>query len=227
MILVDPQGSPTVNEILKAWGVDVGSGVVIDPASSLANQPQVPVVAQYQYSQITKDMAQMMLLPLATSVTPQNEMPKGVSAMPLFKSTDRSWLETDQRIIKFDEDKDIRGPLTMGLTVEGSKSAVQPEAKEGGDDQKTPKTRLVVVGNSTFATNDLLRNPALGNKDLFVNAVNWLAEDEGLISIRAKMPSQKQIFLTGTEESFVFYSSAVFLPLAVIIVGAIVWWRRR
>lgn len=228
LFMVDPKGSPSVNELLKGWGIEVGNGVVVDPASSLANQPQVPVVMQYNYSQITKDMAQMALFPLPTSLTAQKEMPKGVSAAPLFQSTDKSWLETDSNTIRFEEGKDIKGPLTMAMTVQGGQSdTTENPSNAASEEEKKPKMRMVVIGNSTFATNDLLRNPALGNRDLFVNAVNWLAEEEELISIRAKEPSMKQLFLTGAEEGFIFYSSAVFLPLVVFVAGAAVWWSRR
>ncbi|MBI2954496.1 MAG: GldG family protein [Chloroflexi bacterium] len=231
-VMVDPQGSSSVSDILKDWGVEVGTGVVIDPMSSLANQPQVPVVMQYDYSQITKDMVQMTLFPLATSVTAKSSVPRGVSALPLFESTENSWLETDTKTIQFDDGKDARGPLTMALTLQdqdmGSDNAGNPEVQPAaGEDQKRSKMRMVVVGNSIFASNDLMQNPALGNRDLFVNATNWLAEEEGLISIRAKEPTSREILLTGIQESFVLFSSAIFLPFAVLVAGGYVWWRRR
>ncbi len=231
LVMVDPKGSQSINDILKTWGIEVGNGVVVDPASSLANQPQAPVVLKYDYSQITKDMAQMTLFPLATSVTAEKNLPKGVTTSPLFESTDKSWLNTDPNVIKFTDGKDTKGPLTMALTEQGSDSNADntqnPPKDSQNNDQKKPKMRMVVMGNSVFATNSLMSNPALGNKNLFENAVNWLAEDEDLITIRAKAPNTGQLFLTGSEEGFVFYSSALFLPLVVLVAGAAVWWSRR
>lgn len=224
LVMVDVEGSPTVNEILKAQGLEIGNGVVIDPASSLPNQPQVPVIAQYEYSQITKDMQGMTLFPFTTSVMPQKDMPDGLTTAPLFESTDKSWLETDENVIRFEEDKDVKGPLTLALTLEGSGASGHDATQQDGNQSKM---RMVVFGNSIFATNDVLNNPALGNRDLFVNAVNWLAEEEALISIRAKEPAMKQVFLTGTDENLVFFSSTVFLPFVVLVIAAAVWWRRR
>ena len=229
LIMVDPHGSPSVTEVLKDWGIEVGNGVAVDPASSIANQPQVPVVMQYNFNQITKDMTQQMtMFPLATSITVQKDLPKGETTAPLFQTTDKAWLETDQKVIKFDEGKDVRGPLTLAMTVQmGETSPKQNPQGAAKDEAQKPKTRMVVIGNSAFASNDLAKEPALANKHLFTNAVNWLAEDEDLISIGPKEPAMNQTFLTGAQESFVFYSSAVFLPLLVIIAGVAVWWNRR
>ena len=49
----------------------------------------------------------------------------------------------------------------------------------------------MVVGNSAFASNQwagLQRNG-----DLFMNTVNWLAQDEDLISIRPKSPTNRHV----------------------------------
>ena len=51
----------------------------------------------------------------------------------------------------------------------------------------TRKTRIVVFGNSRFVANDVLQAQQLSfvaNVDLFMNSINWLAEDESLIAIR-------------------------------------------
>jgi len=89
--------------------------------------------------------------------------------------------------------------------------------------------RLVVFGNSEFVANSGLSMMAgqVGNADLFLNAVNWAAEEETLISVRSKPPTNRQIFLTGLQLRLVFLITVVLLPLAVIAAGVIVWWRRR
>ena len=47
-----------------------------------------------------------------------------------------------------------------------------------------PETRVVVVGDSDFASNGVLG--IQGNRDLFMNMVGWLSQQENLISIRPK-----------------------------------------
>jgi ABC-type uncharacterized transport system involved in gliding motility auxiliary subunit len=52
-------------------------------------------------------------------------------------------------------------------------------------------------------------------------------EDESLISIRAKPPTDRMLSMTTSQQILALISSLVFLPLAVLLVGAVVWWRRR
>ena len=61
--------------------------------------------------------------------------------------------------------------------------APKPEANATGDAPKR-ETRIAVIGDSDFATNGLIG--AGRNADLFLNAVNWLAQQEDLIAIRPK-----------------------------------------
>ncbi|HSW48878.1 MAG TPA: hypothetical protein VLH09_01830, partial [Bryobacteraceae bacterium] len=85
--------------------------------------------------------------------------------------------------------------------------------------------RFVVVGSSAWAANYIL--PFNGNRDLFLNMMNWLSSDEDLISIRPKEPEDRRLSLTRQQMTRVFYSSVVGLPVLVILVGLGVWWRRR
>ncbi len=47
--------------------------------------------------------------------------------------------------------------------------------------------RFVVVGTSQWAENRAMGSRSLGNRDLFMNMINWLTADEDLISIRPKI----------------------------------------
>ena len=60
----------------------------------------------------------------------------------------------------------------------------QPTAEAGRTAK--PETRIVVFGDSDFVANGYLGIP--GNRDLFLNTVNWLAQQENLISIRPRDP---------------------------------------
>jgi ABC-type uncharacterized transport system involved in gliding motility auxiliary subunit len=57
--------------------------------------------------------------------------------------------------------------------------------------------------------------------------MNWLSSDEDLISIRPKEPEDRRLTLTTRQMRWVFYTSVILLPLAALIAGVGVWWRRR
>ncbi|MEQ8172701.1 MAG: hypothetical protein ABRQ38_27705, partial [Candidatus Eremiobacterota bacterium] len=86
------------------------------------------------------------------------------------------------------------------------------------EDKKILKeTRIVVVGNSSFINNKYLSFQ--GNSDMFLNMINWLGQQEDLISIRPKNPEMHQLDLTGRQSILIALATLVVFPLLVIITG--------
>jgi ABC-type uncharacterized transport system involved in gliding motility auxiliary subunit len=112
--------------------------------------------------------------------------------------------------ISIDPAKDKKGPFTLGAA--GTTSG---------------KGRFVVVGSSSAAANQIFGISQVGNRDLFLNMMNWLTADEDLISIRPKDPEDRRITMTRSQMTTLFYTSVIFFPLVVIVAGVGVWWRRR
>jgi ABC-type uncharacterized transport system involved in gliding motility auxiliary subunit len=84
----------------------------------------------------------------------------------------------------------------------------------------------VVVGDSDFITNELASAPVL-NADLFLNMVNWVAEDEDLISIRPREAEDRRIFLSSQQMTNVLLFSCLIVPGVILVTGISVWWGRR
>lgn len=224
LILQDPLNDAGLNELLEPYFVKFENDVVIDPAASLLGDPASPAVSRYRFSQITQDLP-LTFFPRARSISQIGEPPTGggVTLTPLVETSPQSWGETDlqSRQVRFDPGADLQGPRTLAYAVESPAALGSEEAKTA----RSTKTRLVVVGDSDFASNALIGS--LGNGDLFLNAVNWVAEEESLISIRPKPREQRTVNLTGQSANLIFLSTVVFLPLAVLAVGFSVWWQRR
>ncbi len=66
-----------------------------------------------------------------------------------------------------------------------------------------------------------------GNRDLFLNMMNWLSADEDLISIRPKEPEDRRLTMTRSQMALAFYSSVPAIPLLILAAGLSVWWKRR
>ena len=66
-----------------------------------------------------------------------------------------------------------------------------------------------------------------GNKDFFLNAVNWLAEEKILIAIRKKETGLTPLMMTATQGNLVFWLSVVIIPSLVMVVGIGVAGRKR
>jgi ABC-type uncharacterized transport system involved in gliding motility auxiliary subunit len=84
---------------------------------------------------------------------------------------------------------------------------------------------VVAIGDSDFASNAYLG--VEGNRDLFMNTVNWLAQQENLISIRPRDPADRRLTLTAAQFTMMFWLSLVLVPGVVMGTGVYTWWRRR
>jgi ABC-type uncharacterized transport system involved in gliding motility auxiliary subunit len=60
-----------------------------------------------------------------------------------------------------------------------------------------------------------------------LNSVNWLAQDEDLISIRPKSSTNRRVDLTESQRNTLFWLLVALIPLAVIGSGGYIWWKRK
>jgi len=221
LLLLDPEMDPKVDSVLDAWNIAVGSNVVIDASGVgrlFGTGPAVPLVVDYGANPIVQNFAgTMTFFNLARTVSLKDKGKSDPEATELLKTSPRSFtvpnLKTNE--VRYDPAKDQAGPLSLGVAAE----------RHIGAGTDTKSARLVVIGNSAFATNQwagLQRNG-----DLFVNAINWLAQDEDLISVRPKNPTNRRVILTETQQRELLFASLVFLPGLVMISGAVIWFRRR
>ncbi|MFZ0737130.1 MAG: Gldg family protein [Candidatus Acidiferrales bacterium] len=223
LFLIDPDTDPKLGDILTAWNIKLGDDTVID-ASALGQMagtgPIIPLVVNYGTNPITRNFeGSMTFYPLARTVSLLDKNKTQPQDTELMKTSTRSFtipkLEAGQREIKFDKAKDVLGPLSLGVAAE-RKSGAEASATDG---------RLVVIGNSQFADNQYAGQ--VRNGDLFMNTINWLAQDEDLISIRPKSPANRRVTFTETQERELGWFSLILLPGIVVLSGAYIWWKRR
>jgi ABC-type uncharacterized transport system involved in gliding motility auxiliary subunit len=224
--------APVTNLIALAhdWGIQVGSDVVIDLRSRVGDAA-IPVAANYPSHPITERFNLISAFPLARSVSPVSGGVNGHTAQPVVETSQASWAETDLKDLfaqhepKFEENKgDKQGPVTLISAVSAASPAATPPAKPG-DDAPKPETRIVVAGDSDFAANAFLG--IAGDRDLFMNVVGWLSQQENLISIRPKEPEDRRITLTANQQFWISWFAVAILPLFIFGTGVYTWWRKR
>lgn len=227
----DPSVPNSLGSLLDNWGVKFDNDEVIDPVQ-YAQSPVLPAVAQYQLSTITQKMNGLVtVFPLSRSLSRNENAPTSLTVTSFAQTTTQAWGETtmDPNVQpQYDPAKDLKGPLNLGMTIEGTPpiSGTTPVT----DTTSSRKTRIVVYGTSELVSNQILNAQQLrgiANIDLFVNSVNWLAEEENLISIRPAPTDTRTLVMTGPDQQKVFLLSVIALPALVLLTGFSVWWRRR
>lgn len=220
MLLLDPDTDPQVDDVLKKWNIQLGKDFVLDVSGVgqiFGGGPTAPLVLSYGSHPITTNFKRstMTIFPEARSVKVAEGSSSGVNAQTLLTTSEQSWAETELKPgvePKFDEGKDTKGPVSLGVAASKSLG----EKKEA---------RLVVIGDSDFASNQAFRFQR--NGDLFMNAINWLAQDEDLISIRPKAATSRSVTMSEAQQSTFWWLVVLVMPLAVIGFGAYTWWKRR
>jgi ABC-type uncharacterized transport system involved in gliding motility auxiliary subunit len=230
-------GAPLANLIALAhdWGVQAGNNIVVDASGMgrlIGTDASVPIAANYPSHPITQRFSFITAFPLAREASPVSGGVNGHTAQPFIETSPRSWAETDIKglltsgEVSLDENKgDKKGPITIGSAV-SAPTTTAPAAKPGDDpNAPKPETRVVVVGDSDFASNGVLG--VQGNRDLFMNIVGWLSQQENLISIRPKEPDDRRITMTSTVQTNVQILALLVIPGVVFASGVYTWWRRR
>ena len=208
--------------LLQSWGIQVMSGLVIDPVSKkLGVDASVPLILQFNKEHsLGKDFSQQCFFPFTRPIDVTSPAPEGIKSAWLGKTTPNSWDELDMASLAkgtahFDEGTDIKGPLSVAAAISGKRK----------DSKATRETRIVAFGTSQFASNQYSRYG--GNLDFFLNAVSWAIEDESMISIRSKEEEAGRIELSQNQGLAIFWIAVILAPLIIAILGIIIWVRRK
>ena len=237
--MVDPETAPGMKSFLSEYGILLEDDLIVDTVSRLMGGDYfMPVVTGYELHAITEKFNFATFFPFARSVNKTESTPDGVTTTVLAKSGGNSWSERQlkETEVTFNEDKDVAGPVSIAvvITVEPVAKEIEEQAetetdaeKKATPEEESPKQegRLAVFGDSDFATNRYYN--LSGNGNLFLNTINWLAEEADLISIQAKTAFPKSIQLTASQGRILFFVSTIFLPLLVLVAGITVWMKRR
>jgi len=157
------------------------------------------------------------IYPLARSVSRLPEVPVGWNVVEIARTGSRAWGEMDQASIKsgkgieFNAGVDIAGPVSLAIAANHGDAATE--------------TRLVVFGNSLFAANSYLG--ILGNRDMALNAVAWVAREESHIAIRPKQRLSNQLYMTTEQKNHLTLFAFDILPFSLLFVGLAVWQTRK
>jgi ABC-type uncharacterized transport system involved in gliding motility auxiliary subunit len=235
-----PSRMPRLTGLLKEWGINATESVVVD-LSGRTQVATVPVGAPpYPPHAITQNFSLITMFPLTRAITPATDAPAGRTGQSFIQTAQRSWGETNlasledpSKLTPEPEKGDVSGPVSIAVaTAVPAPSPEKPDATPASNPPATPadqgpkpETRVAAIGDSDFAVNAYLGIE--GNRDLFMNTVNWLAQQENLISIRPREAADRRITLTANSSTAMFWLTLFVIPAIVLGAGVFTWWRRR
>lgn len=230
---IEYREAESVKEIAKHFGIDVGTDVILDEQLRLLAGPQIGVqffARGFGSHPISSSLAQSdpPLFTFASSVTAPKGGDSAATYTELIKSGPASWAEKNiSGIFGTDEPSasrdatDIAGPVSLAVAYEKN---VQSGTTGTTDDSFEKVSRVVVFGDATWVQNGNLG--VYGNRDLFLNSVNWVLGEEGGVAIGPRSMRASVALFPAADFNMILALSFVG-PELILLLGLFVWWRRK
>ncbi len=236
LVMLDPRAKTDLVDDVRGWGVDIGDDIIVDRKLALFGRATSPFADHYDTTHpITKDLRETTLFHVARSVRPSAESKDAFTEL-VFSGED-SWAERDldrffsESVAELDAN-DVKGPVSVAVAgsidlsgAAAAETAPPAEESEGEAKPASKLARIVVVGDSDFASNELIE--AYRNRDLFLNTVNWLMGDVEAISVRPNRSRASRFQLSQEQFTTIRSLSLFVLPEAFGLLGVLTWWSRR
>ncbi len=208
--------------------------------SNIINYPFFPTASTFnENSLIVKDL-ESVTFNFVSSLDSGQAVSRGLRFDPIVWSSDVSGIQKAPFDInpyrQFNRGDFADGPQVLAAAVKGSFKSYYSEWDEAQIENEigfvestltqSPETRLVAVGDADFGTDQNLR----GNDNLafFLNIVDWLAQDEALISIRSKQVTTRPLKETSIgAKKLIKYGNTLGLPVLVVLFGVVRWQIRK
>jgi len=243
VIFIDPDVNAGFTEFLQEYGIGLADDIVIDKLSRVfGGSYLLPVVTEYGLHRITENFNVATFYSEARSVRPLDELPEGIQVEVLAATSANAWAETDLKLLQqgeasFDEKSDRAGPVPLMVLAE-----IDLDEEEAGEASDTPptgenkspaealgvkpqKSYLLVAGDSDFINNSHFG--LSGNGDFFLNIMNFLAEEENLITIERRHRGGQPVMLSQSQAQILLWTVLILVPLALLLVAFGVYRVRR
>jgi ABC-type uncharacterized transport system involved in gliding motility auxiliary subunit len=175
--------------------------------------------------------------------------PPSVEAVSLFTSTAQGWSMKDAFFTSPEipymlemEANETRGVKILGAALNGTFPSFfkgSPKPVREGSEEELPdmpdnarESRIIVIGETDFATNMINATQARHNLDFMLRAADWLANDDDIIGIRNRQPQTGRFDkITDLKNraavmKIVQVVNVGLIPLLVIAAGIIIAYKR-
>jgi gliding-associated putative ABC transporter substrate-binding component GldG len=248
-----------IDDMTKAYGFDVANNLVTDAQASAitVQQPQgnVMMITQVRYAAfpritninrqnpMVKDLQELALF-FPSSIDTMGTSGGKVNFIPLFESSQYTKVQMGRYDINpmaqirredFNGGQKLLGVAITGIFPSAFTGKPIPHPKDSTAAvpavnivTQSPTTRMVAIGDGNFVQGQYAQGGG-PNQILFLNAVDWLSQDQDLMSIRSREATirpLKENISDGTKQT-VKYADLFAPPALVLILGLFRWTSKR
>jgi ABC-type uncharacterized transport system involved in gliding motility auxiliary subunit len=206
--------------LLYKWNIQVGFDVIRDTSQSQSDNNKVILTSSYGPHPMLRSLlrsAVMLVMPRSVSQrpTPENTVDSPKVTELLYTSSG------GVQLVPYENNTWVKQKTgAIPLAAAGERGAIQ------GLKSEKASSRYIVVGDSFFLSNALFNHAA--NSDFANLAINWLTHRDNLLAEIGPSPvSEYEILLTEKQMSELRWLFLAVIPGGVVLIGVIVWLRRR
>ena len=226
---------PNVNKVLALYGIkpfEVGIIRETDSSKMVADSPDL-ILPEIQYADATSKLynAEGVIFINATKInvgTDDELKTLNVTKTDLVKTSENAYFRTNfQNTANDPQSDETKGEYLLGAQFDKTITEANEEAGT-----QAVKSKLIIYGENYFVSDYQLtqstQTPMVAyrnNKDLVLNSIAYLSNREEDITVRKSTGS---VTYTSTEqENRIILAIITFVPITIIVVGIIVWAKRR
>ncbi len=244
-----------IEKLLKNYGVLVSDNLVIDQQcnrisitrqiqgttyQNVVNYPFYPVAFDFDKNSLMVKNLGAVSFYFVSSLEPSPVTAKDVKFDPIIRSSQNSGTQAVPCEVNpyrnFSQEDFNQNGMVLAAALQGSFSSYfsgreVPFSPSGtvppaSTISSSPQTRLVVVGDADWATDQNIKGT--DNLTFFLNMVDWLTQDEALIAIRSKQVTTRPLkeISPGTKK-LVKYGNTLGLPILIVLFGVVRWQIRQ
>ncbi len=232
-----------LERLLENYGIDIRPALVIDLSAGMINvserrggfvfttvvpYPFFPKILNLNRGNIITRDIDTITLAFTSPIEIKSGDHKDINFQWLAKSSEKSGIVEAPFFVgitrRFSR-KDFSGPPSIvAVVADGQFRSMFYDSKDK-DLIKEGQSRIVVVSDSDFASDEMLSAP--GNIQFVVNALDWLSEDDSLISIRSKEVQARPIKQLSPEVERILKYAIILLPAILAVVFGVLLWTYR
>jgi ABC-2 type transport system permease protein len=215
------EDQPNYKKLLSDYGVNAVSGYVVDTEQCYSSSYPILLDATVESHDVTADADSLKVyIADAVGLTTQTDVRSTLTTESVLSTSESAFSRSDYNDTDYSNtnDTDVKGPFSTAVAVTDEASGTDEEA-----------THILVYSSYSFAEDDFISTNQFGNRSMVTNSMSWLtgSSDVSNLAIASRSLSEETVSLDASSKIFWTVFLVVVLPLALLVAGFVIWFRRR
>lgn len=213
----DIQSTPNLDDLLNDWGMSVDRGYVFETSNDYLVSSRSPYAFLVDYTDYYKDGLKNQGIPVVVSEAHAVNVKDESVAHSILNTSSKAGIYP----INAEEDWDYND------AVKGEPICVAAEGVKSSTDET--ESKLVVFGSYIMFDENIMSFNSYNNSAYLMNVINTVSgQDDTGITIETKSIESAELGVSDiATTNAIMVVFVIIVPIAVIIIGLVLWIRRR